>query len=160
MFEVETGLIFWNIVSFAILVFLMYRWLLPPLLKMLQEREKTIADSLAAAAENRRQAEEGLLLTRQKIAEASRNAEKIIGQAALEGDKLKEDIVEASRKEAGFLLIRAKEDIQRERNEALAEVREKTADLVVAAAGRVLGKKIDPVENGRLIEESIKACRR
>ena len=160
MFEFESGIIFWNTVSFLILVFVMYRWALPPLMKMLRERGKMIADSLAAAAENQKKSEELLSSAKQKIAEVSQSAQKIVNQAMLEGEQLKEEIISASKKEAEFLMIKAKEDLQREKNDILSAIRTQTADLIIAAANRVLGKKIDKAENERLVEESIKACQR
>lgn len=160
MFELETELIFWNTVSFAILVFIMYRWALPPLLKILRARQQTIADSLTAAAESQQRSAESVLAVKQKIAEANQNAQKIIKQATIEGDQLKQEIINASRKEAELMMVGAKEDLQREKNEIQSAVRAQTADLVIAAASRILGKKIDRAENERLIAESIKACQR
>jgi len=160
MFEIESGIIFWDTVAFAIVVWVMYRWALPPLLKVLREREKTISDSLAAAAENQKKSEELLSSSKQKIAEASQSAQKIVNQAMLEGEQLKEEIVRTSKKEAEFLMVKAKEDLQREKNEILSDIRMQTANLVTAAASRVLRKKIDKAENERLVEESIKACQR
>lgn len=160
MFELETGLIFWNAVSFAVLVLVMYRWALPPLLKVLQERQKGVVDSIASAAEDRKKAEDELISAKKKMAEANQNAQKIIRQAAVEGDQLKQEIISASRKEAELMMIGAKEDLQREKNQILSAIRTQTADLVIAAASRILRKKIDRAENERLIAESIKACQR
>jgi len=158
MFEVETGIIFWNTVAFAVLVLVMYRWALPPLLKMMQEREKTIADSLTSADESQKQAEELLASARQKIAEASLNAQKMVDQAVAEGERLKKDIIHTSKKEAEIVMLKAREDLQREKKEIISAVRAQTADLVVAAAGRVIRQKIDKTEDQKLIEESLKAC--
>jgi F-type H+-transporting ATPase subunit b len=157
MFEIETGMIFWNTVAFAILVFLMYKWALPPLLKILEEREKTISDSLTTAQEQQRQTQEMLSSAKQKISEASQAAQKILAQAQSEGEKLKKEMGEIGRKEADFYLTRAKEDLNQQKGEILAEIKLQTAELVVEAASKVLGKKIDKAEDARLIDESLKA---
>ena len=160
MFEIETGLIFWNTVSFVILVFIMYKWALPPLLKILKEREKSISDSLAEAHTHRQQAEAVLSSAKQKINEANQTAQKIMDQAQSEGGKLKKELGAVGKKEADFFLARAKEDLSRQKNEILSEIKTQTAELVAEVAGKVLGKKMDKVEDARLIDESLKAWKK
>jgi len=156
MFEIETGLIFWNTISFVILVFVMYKWALPPLLKILKEREKSISDSLAEAHTHRQEAEAILSSAKQKINEANQTAQKIMDQAQSEGVKLKKEMGETGRKEADFFLVRAKEDLNREKSEILSSIKQQTAELVAEVAGKVLSKKIDKAEDARLIDESLK----
>ena len=160
MFELDTGLIFWNSVSFAILVLLMYRWVLPPLLALIREREKVIADSVTAARAAREQAAAQVAAAKQKVTAADETAKKIVDRAVQEGEAVKAQMYGAAKKEADLLLVKAREDFQREKNEVLTGIREQTADLVVAAASRVLKKKVDRAENEALIEECIRECQR
>lgn len=160
MFELDTGLIFWNSVSFAILVLLMYRWVLPPLLALIREREKVIADSVTAARAAREQAAAQVAAAKQKVTAADETAKKIVDRAVQEGEVVKAQMYGAAKKEADLLLVKAREDFQREKNEVLTGIREQTADLVVAAASRVLKKKVDRAENEALIEECIRECQR
>jgi len=158
MFEFEPGLIIWTSVSFGLLVLLLYRVALPPLLVFLAQREQTIVSALAEAVESRKKAEAELGAVKLRLAEASQKAEKIVEQAKLEGEKLKTDIVKAARQESEMVAAKAKEELHREKNALLAEVQQRTADLVAAAAGRILRRKIDPSEDRRLIEESLQEC--
>ena len=160
MFEFDTGIIFWNTVAFAILVFLMYKWALPPLLEILKEREKSISDSLAEAHTHRQQAEAVLSSAKQKINEANQAAQRIVDQAQSEGEKIKKELGETGKKEAEFFLARAKEDLNRQKNEIISEIKTQTAELVAEVAGKVLGKKMDKVEDARLIDESLKAWKK
>src|SRR3989338_789976 len=150
MFEFEPGLIFWNTVSFSILVFLMYKWVLPPLIAVLKEREKSIAWALDKAAQSQKQSEEIFSSARQKLSEANQTAQRIVDQARLEGEKLKNEIVAAARKEAELTGARVKEDLRRQKAEILSELQTQTVDLVAAAASRILRKQIDKSENKRL----------
>ncbi len=156
MFEIESGLIIWTSISFAILVFLMYRLALPPIIKMLKEREKTITDALARADESRVQSEELLSSYRQKLAEGAETAQKIIDQAKLEGDKLKEELLASGRKRADLLLVRAQEDLKKEKNKLVAEIKAETADLIILAASKLIGRKIDKDQNIKIIEGNLK----
>ncbi len=156
MFEIESGLIIWTSISFAILVFLMYRLALPPILKVLKERENTISQALSQAEAGKRESETLLSAYRQRLAEASETGEKMLLEARREGEKLKQVIIEAGRKNADLLIVRAQEDLKKEKNRIVSEIKAEEADLVALAAGKLLKRKIDKAENIKLIEESLK----
>lgn len=156
MFEFEPGLIIWTTVSFAILVILMYRLALPPIIAVLREREKTITDALSAAEEGRKKSDELLAAYKQKLSEGSATAQKIIDQAKFEGEKLKREIVETGRKNADLLMVRAQEDLKREKEKLVSEIKSETADLIIAAAGKLLRKNIGKAQNIEIIEETLK----
>jgi len=155
MFEFEPGLMIWTTVSFAIFVFLMYRFALPPLLKVLKEREKVIADSLSAAHESQKRSEDLMISSGKKLAEAGAIAKKMIDEAKVEGEGLKEGIVASSKRQADLFLAKAKEDLRRERDLMIEDIKGKTADLIVEASSKVLGKQVGQNENQRIIEESL-----
>lgn len=155
MFEFEPGLIIWTSVSFLLLVILMYRVALPPLLKVLKEREQAIAASLSAAAESQKRSEEIIASSTRKLAEAGAVAKKMLDEAKLEGEKIREDMMSSSEKRADLFLAKAKEDLKREKDDMILEIKGKTADLIISASSKVLGKKVDKGEDRRIIEESI-----
>ena len=156
MFEIETGLIIWTSVSFAILVILMYKLALPPILAMLREREKTISKALSQAEERRRRSEELLAGYRQKLAEAAQMGGKMLEEAKREGEKLKLEMIDSGRKNADLLLARAQEDLKKEKNKLVAEIKSETADLVTLAASKVIRKNLDKGQNIKIIRESLK----
>jgi F-type H+-transporting ATPase subunit b len=155
MFEVETGLIFWNTVSFAILVALMYKWVLPPVIRALKDRERLIADSVAQAEAGRKKSEELLAAYREKMAAAEASASDLIKQAGVEAEKVKLEIVASAEKQAALALEQAKAEIHSEKKRAMAEARAEIGELVAEAAGRVVGKVIDAHDNRRIIEEAL-----
>lgn len=158
MFELETGLIFWNAVSFGILVLVMYLWALPPIVKCLNARENAIQQAIAGAEESGKKAQEALAAAKQRISDASATAQKIVDQAAIEAEKLKEEMVAAARKETERLTVKAKEELNREKAHIVSEVKRHAAELVMAAASKILRKEIDAEENSRLIADDIKEC--
>jgi len=159
MFNIETGLIIWTTISFAILVALMYKVALPPLISLLKERESKIATMINSAEENRKKSEEMLSSYKQKISEASQDALKLIEQAKKDGSKLKEEIITAAKREAQYVIEKAQGDMAIEKDKIMAEVKEFTADLVVAAAGKIIKQKLDPVADRKLAEEALQQCR-
>ncbi|MFA5839537.1 MAG: F0F1 ATP synthase subunit B [Candidatus Margulisiibacteriota bacterium] len=158
MFELEPGLMLWTTVGFAILVVLMYKVALPPLLAILKEREKMIAAMINSAEENRKKSDEMIADYKHKIGVASQDAFKLIEQAKVDGNKLREEIVTAAKREAQFVVEKAQGDMAIEKNKILAEVKEYAADLVVAAVGRIIPQKIDPATDRQLAEEALRQC--
>ncbi|MFA4967036.1 MAG: F0F1 ATP synthase subunit B [Candidatus Margulisiibacteriota bacterium] len=156
MFELETGLIFWNTVSFAILVFLMYKWVLPPIVKVIKEREKAISDSVALAADAQKRSEELLSSYKEKMAEADRSAQKILIQAKDDGDRARAETLERAEKQATLILDQAREDLNSEKAKILNDAKKEIAELVALAAGKVIGRVIKKEDNLKIIEEALR----
>lgn len=159
MFELETGIIIWTGISFALLVFLMYRFALPPLIAVLKEREQLIAGSLADAETRQKESQAILASAQEKLADTERIAQKIITDAKHETEATRKEARLNSEKEAATFLAAAKEELVREQKQIVAQLKEQTADLVILAAQKILNQKIDRDANRRLIDEAIKECR-
>src|ERR671912_773386 len=126
----NTSLLFWEIITFFILLFLLVRYVYPPIRKQIQERQTQIERSIDEAEKTRAEA--------RKQAEAQRERTK--REAREEGDRIIE---------------RAREEIDRERESALRELRREVADMVVQASEQVIGRSIDRDEHERLISQAI-----
>jgi len=155
MFEFEPGLVIWTSVSFGILLLLMYKLVLPPLINMLKERERTIAYSISSAENERKKAEEVLAASNKKLAEAEDVARKMILEARAQGEQIKQEMLKASRKQAELTLVRAREGLYREKEGIILSVKSRMADLILRASSKVLSKKVDKAGNKKIIEESI-----
>jgi F-type H+-transporting ATPase subunit b len=156
MFEPEPNLIFWTIISFGILILVLYKVALPPLLGLLEERRRLIAQSLLDAEETRKRNEEALQMYKEKLGEASRKADEIIATTKKEASALKEKIVEQAKKDSSLIVQHANEEIEHQKNKALQEIKDKTAGLILSATAKVLKKELTPQEQARLIEEDLK----
>jgi len=159
MFEFETGIIIWTSISFAVLVFLMYRYALPPLITVLKEREQLIAGSLTDAETRQKESQAVLASARERLTETDRIAQKIITDAKRETEAIKKEARLNSEKEATTFLAAAKEELVQEQKQIVSQLKEQTADLVILAAQKILNQKIDQDANRRLIDEAIKECR-
>ena len=159
MFEFETGIIIWTSISFAVLVFLMYRYALPPLITVLKEREQLIAGSLTDAETRQKESQAVLASARERLTETDRIVQKIITDAKRETEAIKKEARLNSEKEATTFLAAAKEELVQEQKQIVSQLKEQTADLVILAAQKILNQKIDQDANRRLIDEAIKECR-
>lgn len=156
MFEIETGLIFWTTVSFGLLVLVLYKLALPALVALLSQREKLIADSLLQVSKNQEKAEQLMAEYKLQLAEARKHADQILGQSRVEGEKLKQEILSRAEKQAQMVLDRSRQDLLAEKEKLSAGIRESVAQLVVAAAGRLMRKTITVDDHRHFIEESLK----
>ena len=81
-------LIFWEVVSFAILFFLLYKFAFPGILSILEEREKKIKESLDQAERHRSEAERRLKEYEAKLSTAAKEAEGILAAAKERAQRL------------------------------------------------------------------------
>jgi len=153
--KLDPGLFIWTILTFLLLLMVLAKFAWKPLLAMLDERQKSIDDSLLSA-EKARQELEGINQKSEAILSKSRTeAQTIVTDAKSAADKLKEDIVLKAKKEADGQLEKAKNQISVEKDKALLEIRQEVVDLSIAVAEKIIKKNISKDDNASIIEDSL-----
>jgi F-type H+-transporting ATPase subunit b len=153
--KLDPGLFIWTILTFLLLLMVLAKFAWKPLLAMLDERQKSIDDSLLSA-EKARQELEGINQKSEAILSKSRTeAQTIVTDAKSAADKLKEDIVLKAKKEADGQLEKAKNQISVEKNKALLEIRQEIVDLSITVAEKIIKKNISKDDNASIIEDSL-----
>lgn len=145
----------WALINFLILVFLLKKFAYKPVLNMLDERKRSIEESLSRAEKARDEAERMQKEYEAQLAQAREEAQRIIEQATKLGEQMKEEILANAQAEASKAIQRAQEEIAREREKAVAALREEVANLAVLAAGKVLGRAISVEDHEKMIKEFI-----
>jgi F-type H+-transporting ATPase subunit b len=142
-----------QVVTFVILLVLLRLVAYKPIMRMLDERSRKVKESLeqaeAVKAESAKAEEE----LKKQLAQASREGQERIERAIKAGEEIKQKAQADARKEADGLIVRARAEIQRERDEAVDGVRREFADLTVLAAGKVIEKTLDKKEHRELIDK-------
>ncbi|MDQ3864482.1 MAG: F0F1 ATP synthase subunit B [Actinomycetota bacterium] len=151
----NTSLIFWEIISFAVLLFLLVRYVYPPIRRQIRERQSQIQRSIDEAEKTRAEARELLAEYRRQIEEARGEGRRILDEARKQAEAQRERIKREAREEGDRIIQRAREEIDRERESAVREVRSEVADMVVQATEQVLGRSIDRDEHERLIAQAL-----
>jgi F-type H+-transporting ATPase subunit b len=144
-----------SLVSFAVLFVVMWRFALPPITKMLDERAEKIKDSLEQAEQTRVEAERLLSEYKEQLAEARLESNRVIEQGRKVAETMKDEIVAKANEEREAILARAREEIQGEKRVALAELQASVADLSVAVAGRIIGSELSAKDHAALIEKYV-----
>ena len=140
-------------VNFGILLFILWKFVLPPVQRMLDERRRRIQESLEAADRMKAQATETERMLEEQRAEGRRQAQQIIGQAQEIARRIEADARTQAQVDADALIIRARSEIQLERDSAIAELRREFADITVSAAEKVINQSLDRQQHRRLIDD-------
>ena len=140
-----------QIVNVAILLVVLYFVAYKPVMRMLDERSRRVKDSMEQADAIKEQAARAEEEVKKQLAIASKERQKRIDQAVQAGEGIKEKAKQSARQEAEALITRARSEIQRERDEAISELRKEVADLTIAAAEKVIDRSLDKEAHRELI---------
>lgn len=146
------GVMVWTLVIFIVLLLVLSKYAFKPITKAVEEREKALADAIAAAQRDRDDANRLLQDQREQIAAARDEAQKIIADARAAAEQVRGKMIEQAHGETGELLGRARREIVAERDRAIADLRLEAIDLAIAGASRVIGKNLDDQANRQLVQ--------
>jgi F-type H+-transporting ATPase subunit b len=155
MFKAEPGLIIWTIISFILLVLLLWKVAYPQILKGMKKREETIKQQLEEAQKTKKEAENLLGDYKRQLAEARSEAQKIINEGKSLGENIRKEIVQKAQEESNQIVKRAQEEIELQKQKAILELQEKIADLSIMAATKIINKSLNTEDNRRLVEEYV-----
>ncbi len=145
-----------QLLAFILFVWFCMKYVWPPMLKILEEREKEIADGLNAASEGRRELEEANARKEEILGEAKKEAADLVGQANQRANQLVEEAKTSAQEEAEKIKVSAQNDIEQSAKRAREELRSEVATLAVAGAEKILNSEIDEKKNSELIDELTK----
>jgi len=144
--------LFTQAAAFALFIWFTVRFVWPPLVRAIENRQKQIADGLAAGEEGRKSLEISTREAGQMIKEARGRAADIIAQAEKRAAQLVEEAKLAARDEGAREKAAAKADIQQEVSRAREQLREQVASLAVAGAEKILRREVDAKAHAQLLE--------
>lgn len=150
---INLGYLISQIVNFTLLAILLYVVAYKPVLRMLDDRSAHIKKGLEDAEEASRRAAQMEQEFEQRMVEARREGQEIIAQSTQMSEKARQEILATARQEARAEIDKAKDEIAREREMAMAELRQQVADLSLTISEKVIGEALDEQGQRRLIEE-------
>jgi len=142
------------------LVFIAFVWFTmkfvwPPLVKAMEERQAKIADGLSSAERGRRELELAQHRVIDELKRAKVDASIIIDKATQQATRLIEEAKEDAKSEAGRQVKLAQEQLQQDVNRAKEELRQQVASLAIAGAQLILKREIDEKTNAALLDNLI-----
>ncbi len=148
-----TATLFGQMLTFAVLVWFVKGVLWEPMLRMLEERKKRIADGLAAAERGLHEKELAEKHAHDLIHEAKGKAADIIGQAQKRAGEIVEEAKVDARSEGERLLSAARAEITQEVNRTKEGLRKEVVALAMAGAEQVLMREVDSAAHNELLEK-------
>ena len=145
--EFSLGLFFWQLILFVGLIFLLRKFAWKPILDAVNEREKTIIDSLNSAKEVQKEMESLQTENKKILQEARAESDAMLNQSKQSG---KEIIVQAkadAKVEAEKIIVKAKQSIDNEKRAAMNEIKNQVANLSVDIASKVIDKEMEKNNN-------------
>lgn len=141
--------------SLALLIFVVFcmKFVWPPVIAALHERQKKIADGLDAAARAARDLELARDKAGQQLREAKAQAAEIIEQAKKRGNQIVEEAVEKARIDADRVKVQAQAEIEQELNGVKDALRAQLGALAVGGAEKILGATIDQNAHAELVNK-------
>lgn len=151
------GVIFWMALSFGLLLLILGKFVWPPVMRALNERENRIDEALFAADKAREDMEHMVFSNEKLMLEAKDERDKLIGEARVVKESLIEDARLKATEEADRIIENARERIQFEKMAALTELKNQIANLSIDIAEKIIAKELsDPSKQEQVAKDSLK----
>ena len=151
----DPGLFIWTILTFLVLLALLAKFAWRPLLEALEGRQAGIRKALDDAHLAKRELERLQQESVQIIRSARVEADAIIVASRADAERLREELKQKARSEAGALVRNAERQIQLETERALQQIRNEAIDLSVAIASKIIQRNLSKEDNQRLIHDAL-----
>ncbi len=154
--ELKLNLWAWTFITFAVMLVLLMKLAFKPIADALDRRGLTIKQALDDAEKSRAEAKKSLEEYQRQLAEARAEAKKILDEARGLGENVRKEVVEKANAEAAVLVQRAQEEIQRQKEKGIQELRDTVAGLSVQIASKVIEKEVNETAHRQLVDNLIK----
>jgi F-type H+-transporting ATPase subunit b len=145
-----------QLINVIILFGLLYLVAYKPIMRMLDERSNKIKESMENTEYIKQQAERAEGEAAKRIEEAAKEGQEAIARAMRTGEEVRQEAQQKAKTEAEALIDRARSEIQRERDEAIEQLREGFADITIEAAGKVIDRTLDKKAHRDIIDKVLK----
>nr|WP_281504502.1 MULTISPECIES: F0F1 ATP synthase subunit B [Chromohalobacter] len=140
-------------IAFAVFVWFCMKFVWPPVMQALQERQKKIADGLDAASRATRDLELAEEQAAEQLKESKEQAAEIIEQAHKRANQMIEEARDNARLEGERMIESARGEIEQETQRAKEELRAQVATLAIQGAERILDSSIDEAKHRELVDK-------
>lgn len=148
--------LFGQAISFAVFVLFCMKYVWPPIINGLLERQATIAGGLADAEKSSQKREEAEAEIAELLQAAKAQAAEIVAQAHKRGNEMVESSKDAARTEGERLKQSAQAEIDQQVVGVKESLRKQVGSLAVEGARRILGSEVDQNKHNAVIEELVK----
>ena len=141
-------------IAFVIFVAICWKYVWPPIISIMEEREKRIADGLEAAKKADDSLEEAQLEFDQKMNKAKEEAAEILNKANTRASQIVANASIKAEAEAEKILSAASKTIENDANKAKEELKLKMSELIIDTSEKILEEEIDPDKHQNLLKKA------
>jgi F-type H+-transporting ATPase subunit b len=138
---------------FAIVIWVAMKFLWPEITGSIQERNRRIAEGLAAAEQGRKDLADAEARTEELIKAARERALAMENQAQVRANQIVEAAKQTAQDEAARLLESARSQVTLDTQKAREELRRQVASLAVSGAAQIIEREIDPRTHAQLLDK-------
>ena len=147
--------LFAQMVVFAALIWFSMKFVWPMVLGSMQERERRIADGLAAAQRGTEAESEAQAHADVKLQEARERSAELVAQAERQATEVVEQAKANAISEGDRLIAAARAQIEQETTRAREELRVEVANLALAGAQQILSREVDAATHEQLLNDLV-----
>ena len=136
------GLIFWTLIAFLAAFFILKKFAWPAIINGLNERERTIADSLATAERVKLEMQQLKSENEELLAQAREERAQMLKEAKETKDKIIGEAKEQAKVEANKIIVDANNAIENQKMAALTDIKNQIGNMVVEVAEKVIRREL------------------
>lgn len=140
-------------IGFFIFIALCVKYVWPPIVQAMQERQKKIADGLAASDRANQDLELAQQRATQELREARDEAATIVEKANKRANQIVEESKTEAREQGERLMAQARDEIEQERQQARDALRAEVASLAIAGAEKILESSVDAKAHSEMLDK-------
>ncbi len=142
-------------ITFLVFVWFCMKYIWPPLMGALEERNARITEGLAAAEQGQKDLDEAQSKVSESLKDAKQQAQEIINQAQKRANEIVDEAKDIARDEAEKIKIAASSDIDQQVNSAREQLRKEVSGIALAGVEQILKREVDADTHGVVLDELV-----
>ena len=142
-------------IAFAVFVWVCMKYIWPPLISVLEERNARISEGLAAAQRGQKDLEEAQAKVNDSLKDAKQQAQEIINQAQKRASEIVDEAKDTAREEADRIKAMATADIEQQINSAKTALRKEVAAIALVGVEKILGSEVNADAHDAVLNELV-----
>jgi len=142
-------------ITFIVFVWFCMKYIWPPLMAVLEERNARISEGLAAAEQGQKDLEDAQSKVSESLNDAKQQAQEIINQAQKRANEIVDESKDTAREEAEKIKIAASSDIDQQINSAREQLRKEVSSIALAGAEQILKREVDAKTHAAVLDELV-----
>jgi F-type H+-transporting ATPase subunit b len=142
-------------ITFVIFVWFCMKYIWPPLMAALEERNARISEGLAAAQRGQQDLEDAQAKVSESLNDAKAQAQEIINQAQKRANEIVDEAKDGARDEAEKIKTAASADIEQQVTAAREQLRKEVSVIALAGAEQILKREVDAKAHAEVLDELV-----